>query len=137
MSHIDQAARYTGPVAAADATGRTGVMRIAVTGAAQNFALPTSDVASNGKRRSAVGGRFIRIVAVGVNVQWAFGYGTAPTIALNEISASGTGDVNAGASLFNSVPEHPLVPSEATHVGFIGDAAAGYLEWYVSDQPVV
>lgn len=136
MSHIDQAARYTGPVSIADATGRTGVHRIAVTGASQSFALPASDSASSGKRRSAIGGRFMRIAAVGANVQWAFGYGSAPTITLNAISVSGTGNTAAGASLFNGVPEQPIIPSEATHVGFIGDVAAGYLEWYVSDQPV-
>jgi hypothetical protein len=136
MSHIDQAARHIGPVAAADATGRTGVMRIAVTGAAQSFALPAADSANSGRQRSAVGARFIRIACVGVNVQWAFGIGAAPTIALNEISVSGTGDVNAGATMFNSVPEQPIIPSGATHVGFIGDAAAGFLEWYVSDKPV-
>jgi hypothetical protein len=128
------AENVTGPIAAADTTGRTGVMRIAVSGSAQNFALPTSGAAPG--KRHTLPARWLRIAAAGVNVQWAFGVGSAPTIALNQAAAVGTGHAAAGATLFNGIPEQVLVPSEATHVGFIGESAAGYLELYVSDQPI-
>lgn len=128
------AENVTGPLAAADATGRTGVMRIAVTTSADSFVLPTTGAAPG--KRSTLGGRWIRILAMGANVQYAFGLGSAPSITTNEASAPGTGDANAGATLVASVPEQVMVPSEATHMGFRGDAA-GFLEFYVSDQPIV
>lgn len=136
MRDTEQAARVTGPIAAADATARTGVMRVAFTGSAQTATLPTTG-AEKGKK-STLGKRFIRIAAVGANAQWAFGVGSAPTIVLNQTAAVGTGNAGAGATLFNGLPEQLLIPSEVTHIGFIGDnSTTGYLEFYVSDQPVV
>lgn len=137
-SELNQAARVTGPIAAADATARTGVMRIALSGSAQNFALPTTDKA-DGKKHT-LSARWIRMYADGDSIQWAFGVGSAPTINRDEAAAVGTGDVNAGGTLVNGLPEHVLIPDEATHVGFISKTASpptSYLEFYVSDQPKV
>lgn len=135
MNDIEQAARVVGPIVAADATNRTGVIRVANTGSAQTATLPTSG-AERGKK-STLAKRFIRIAAVGANVQFGFGIGSAPTIVLNQASAVGTGHVSAGATLFSNNPEQFLIPSDATHIGWISDAAAGYLEFYVSDKAVV
>jgi hypothetical protein len=133
----EQAARVTGPIAAADVSGLTGVHRYAVTTSDGNVALTARDPAAPGYRKSKLGGRFIRLLAMGANVQYAFGTGAAaPDINLNETSALGTGDVNAGATLVNGIPEHVLVPSEATFLAWVGDGN-GFLEFYVSDQPVV
>jgi hypothetical protein len=132
----EQAARVTGPIAAADLSGLTGVMRYAVSTSDGNVALPARDAAQPGSKKSKLSGRFIRMLAMGANVQYAFGTGTsAPDINLNETSALGTGDVNAGATLVNGIPEHVMVPSEATYLAWVGDGN-GFLEFYVSDQPV-
>lgn len=132
----NKAARVTGPIAAADATNRTGVVRIALTGSAQTATLPTTG--RDPQKKSTLGARFIRIAAVGANVQFAQGLGSAPTIVQNQAAAVGTGHASAGATLFNGVAEQFMLDSAATHLGFIGDGgAAGYLEFYVSDQPVV
>jgi len=137
---LEKAANVTGPIItpqvvggalAADTTGLTGVMRIAVTGAAQSFALPAAT--SDPQKKSTMGKRFLRLVPVGVNVQLAQGAGAAPTIVLNQVSVIGTGHVGAGASFFNGVPDQWEIDQRATHVGFIGDAATGFLEYYISD----
>jgi hypothetical protein len=138
MSRIDQAARVTGPFAAADATARTGVQRIALSGASQSFVLPV--VASEDGKKHNLSGRFIRMFADGDSIQWAFGVGSAPTIVRDQAAAVGTGHVSAGGTLVNGVPEHILVPDKATHVAFISKTASpptSFLEFYVSDRPVL
>ena len=129
----EKAASVAGPIAAADPTGITGVMRIAVTGAAQSFALPAA--AADPQKKSSMGGRFIRLCFVGVNGQLAQGLGTAPTIVNNQVSVIGAGSAGAGATFFDGVPEHFDLDHRATHIGFIGASAAGFLEYYVSDKP--
>ena len=132
----EQAARITGPKAAADTTGLTGVMRYALTGANQQVTLPTNSTVKG--KKNNYGARFIRFLAMGANVQWAWGSGSAPTIVLNQASALGTGHVSAGATLVNGVPEQLMISSEATHIAFIGDnSTTGYLEFYLSDEPIV
>lgn len=136
MSYIDQAARVTGPIAAADATWRTGVIRVAVDGTQQSLALPTTGKDPN--RGSTIGGRFIRILAMGANVQFAQGRGTAPALVLTDVASGGppvTPDVNSGATLVNGIPDGFIVDSQATHFGYRSDAA-GFLEFFVSDKPV-
>lgn len=135
MADIDQAARITGPLAAVDATMRTGVWRIALTGAAQSVALPTAGKPAD--KGSTLAGRFVRVLAVGANVQLAQGIGSAPVVALNALSVMGTGNAAAGATFVNGLPEPFRIDSQATHLGWIADAGAGFLELYVSDQPVV
>jgi len=135
MKDTETAARITGCIAAADATMRTGGWRIALTGAAQSVALPTAG-AEKGKR-STLGGRFVRAMAVGANVQLAQGVGAAPTVVLNQVSVMGTGNAGFGMTLANGQAESFRLDSAATHLGWVSDAAAGFLELYVSDQPAV
>lgn len=134
--HTEQYARETGPVGGADSTGRTGVMRVALSGANQSFTLPTTG-AEPGKK-STLGGRFITMMVVGTNAQIAFGVGTNININIDEPAALGTGDANAGATLIDGRERRFLVPSEATHLSFRGTSggALGFIEYYVSDQPV-
>lgn len=132
--YSEQAARVTGPIAAADATARTGVQRIAITGSNVQVTLPTTGKAKGAS--TTVSKRFIRILAVGQNCQFAFGAGSAPTIVNNQAAAVGTGHVSAGMTLVDSIPEQMIVPNEATHFAFIGTSATGFLEFYVSDQPI-
>ena len=132
----EQAARVTGPKAAADNTGLTGVMRYALTGANQQVTLPTNSTVKG--KKSNYGARFVRLLAMGANVQWAEGHGSAPTIVLNQTAAMGTGHVSAGVTLVNGVPEHVQISSEATHIAFVGDnSTTGFLEIHISDQPIV
>lgn len=138
MSYIDQAARVTGPISAADTSGRTGVMRLALTGSAQTFTLPTASKAHD--KKHALAGRFITMYADGDSIQWAFGKGAAPTIVRDQVSVVSTGHVSAGATLVNGVPRSFLIPNDCTHVGLISKTASpptSYLEWYVSDKPVL
>jgi hypothetical protein len=135
MKDTETAARITWAVAAADPTMRTGTFRIALTGAAQNVALPTAG-ADKGKR-STVGGRFVRVLATGANVQISQGIGAAPVVVLNQISVMGTGHAGAAPTCVNGLPESFRLESEATHLGWISDAAAGFLELFISDKPVV
>jgi predicted lipoprotein len=132
--YSEQAARVTGPIAAADATARTGTQRIAITASNQQVTLPTTGKAKGAS--TTISKRFIRILAVGQNCQWAWGAGSAPTIVYNQVAVVGTGHASAGGTLVDSVPEQMIVPNEATHFAFIGQSATGFLEFYVSDQPV-
>lgn len=140
-SEMNQAARCTGPVSAADATWRTGVNRVALTGSAQSEVLPTTGKADTKKVASTIAQRWVRVLAMGANVQLGLGRGSAPTIALNAVSTGGPPKAplaTAGATYINGLPDQFMIDSEVTHIGFIGDAgAAGFLEWYVSDQPFV
>lgn len=115
-----KAALIQGPIAAADATGLRGVHRIAVSGSAQSFAIPSGLLGKRG---------FINLYAT-ADVQWAFGIGSAPTIVLNQASAPGTGHVGAGATLPTGQWMAFPIAEGATHVGFIG--TTGFLEWFNS-----
>lgn len=112
----EKCALIQGPIAAADATGQRGVYRVAISGVAQNATLPSFMTAGRG---------FVSLFAT-ADIQWAFGIGSAPTIALNEASAVGTGDVNAGQTLSAATREQWPVPPGATHIGWIG--TSGFLE---------
>jgi hypothetical protein len=114
---------------------RTGGWRIALTGTAQSVLLPTAGKETL-KKGSTLSGRFVRLLAVGANVQFAQGRGAAPAPALNQVSVMGTGHVAFGQTIVNGVPEPIIVDTEATHFGWISDAAAGYLEMVVADAPV-
>lgn len=138
----EKAAMISGPIVTANAqgvltadpTGITGVLRYALTGVAQSAQLPLE--AAHPQKRSTLGKRFIRVLAVGANVQLAQGQGSAPTVVLNQVAAFGTGHVNAGATCVNGVEKEFEIDPRATHLGWVGDAgAAGFLEFFVSDGP--
>lgn len=111
----EKAALIQGPVAAADTSGRTGVARISISGSAQSAALPTA----------MLSGGFVALWC-STDIQWAFGVGSAPTIALNALGALGVGGATIGITLSAATREHWPVPRGATHIGWIG--TTGYLE---------
>jgi hypothetical protein len=119
-----KAALIQAPIAALDATGNTGVMRIAITGSAQNFALPSALVGTR---------KFIALFCT-ADIQYAFGIGAAPTLVLSQASAPGTGHASAGATLPAGQWKDVPIPEKATHVGFIG--STGFLEMYNSQANV-
>lgn len=129
--NVDKAAGVAGPIAAADASGMTGVYRIACTGVAQSFVLPVT--LANQMNRTNWAKRFISLKAIGVNIQFAQGMGAAPTLVLNQASAVGTGHAAAGATIPSGTEVQFLVNATATHVGWISDANAGYLEVYFAE----
>jgi hypothetical protein len=135
MRDAEQAARITGPISAADPTHRTGVVRVALTGASQSIALPPQPAAEKRWGRSALAGRFVRLLVVGANVQLCQAK-SAVTVVLNQATTIGVGSVAAGATFLNGVPDSFRLESDATHLCFISDAGAGFLELYISDQPV-
>lgn len=126
----------SGPIAAADATWRTGVIRVALDGNAQSVAIPTTGKRDD--RASTIASRYIRLVVMGANAQVAQGLGSAPSITLNEVSAGGpplVPDVNSGATYVNGIPDEFELDPKCTHIGFRGDnGAAGYIEFFVSDK---
>lgn len=134
---VNQAARITGPIAVSDTTNLLGVVRFAVSAVRVDQALPTDPVGAESHRKNALGGRFVRALAVGCNVQWAQGRGSAPAITFNALNNFGSGSAVAGGTLVNGVPEPIIVDSQSTHMSFICDAGqSGYVEFYVSDQAV-
>lgn len=133
--YSEQAARVTGPKAVADATARTGTQRIAITSTQTQVPLPTTGKAKG--KASTIGGRFIRLLAVGTNVQWSEGHGAASTVVFNQAAAVGTGHASAGATLMDGMPEQMQICSEVTHLTFIANTSlSGFVEFYVSDQPI-
>lgn len=121
----EQAVLVGHPLAAADATGATGVYRIALTGASQNFAVPAKWL-----------GRFVRVtVDSTADVQYAFSNGAAQTLVLDQASAPGTGHVAAGSSIFAGQVKDARVRAAVTHMNFISTAAAGFLELELSETP--
>lgn len=123
---VVSAARISPPILAADATGVTGVFRVACTGSAQNVAVPA------GLRGKPL---FITLRAVGVDVQ--FGYsltGSAITVVLNQASTWGTGNAGAGATLPDDQSDSHQLPVGATHLCWISASASGFFEGYISES---
>lgn len=118
----DREAAIRFPFAAA--AGGTGVQRVAVTGATQSFAL-----------LEPMRGKFIYFAADAdgtalTKVQVAAA-ASAQTIALDATTGITAGvTVPAGAFLDRRLADG------ATHICWIGDAAAGFVEFYVSEVPV-
>lgn len=137
----EQAARILGPVAAADSTWKTGVVRFATTGANQAVTLPARDTTQMASRKSPVNGRFLRVVALTSNVQFAFGLGAAPTLvasasgyASGALPGTQTPNAGAGMTILAGFPEQLIVPPDATHFSVFSEAA-GAFEAYISDGP--
>lgn len=121
-----KAAAVAGPIAAADATGKTGVYRYASSTSNASAAIPS---AWAGKEL------FLRVLSTGCNTQVAFSLtGSAATLAYNQAAALGTGHAAAGGTCVDSVPEHFPVPKTASHISWISSAAGGYVELYLSER---
>lgn len=106
----------------AAAAGGRGVHRVAVTGAAQTFQFP-----------EVMKGRFIYF---GVDAD-----GTALTkvqvavaITAQSLAVDATTGITAGITVPAGQYIDRLVCDSATHLCFIGDAAAGFVEFYVSER---
>lgn len=128
MSSVDEekAAARQGPVCAANALGLTGVHRVAISGSAQSVAVP-----------AALRSHYVTFVVAttSADVQRAWSSGAAgQTLVLNQAAAFGTGNAAAGATQFSKTKEDEQVPLDATFLNFIGTAADGYLEVYVSEK---
>ncbi len=128
---MNSAEKLGGAVAAADATGLTGVYRYAASASNTSVALPVRGDKRGGF--STLATRFLRVRAVGCNVQYAQGLGAAPTLVFNELSVWGTGDVNAGATVVDGTSEDFIVDAHATHLAWICSNATGTVEFYLSD----
>jgi hypothetical protein len=119
----DREAAVRFPFAAA--AGGTGNHRVAVTGATQSFALP-----------QPMKGKFIYFgvdadgtALTKVQVTSA---ATAQTVALDA-----TTGITAGITVKDgNFIDRRLGADGATHICWIGDAAAGFVEFYVSEDPV-
>lgn len=110
------------PSSAADATGKTGVYRIAVTTTAGSFAIPSGWM-----------GNFVRVQPVGCNAQVAIARTpAAPTLIINQASAPGTGSTAAGATVANGGFLDSIVPKNSTFFCYVCDGA-GFLEFYMSE----
>ena len=130
-THTEKAACIGGPIAAADATGITGVFRYAATGTAQNIALPLA--ADNPQKKSTLGGRFLAIRPVGCSIQWAQGRGAAPTIVSNQVSTFAAPSAGAGASLADGERQEVILDALATHLGVLASAGTGFIEIYLAE----
>lgn len=121
----DKAARLGHPIAAADATGVTGVQRYALTGALQSWAIPTG-----------LRGKFLTItIASNDDVQFAFGAGSAPALVKDQLSSFGTGHVAAGKTIFSRTSLDRRVPANATHLSVIATGTnGGNVEFDCSEQ---
>lgn len=107
----------------ADATGETGVMRIATTAGSVTHTIPT-----------AMKGRYWDVMVIGANTQYAvtLGTATAPTLVYNQAAAFGTGHAAAGKTLVDSVEKSLFIPADATSITVISSGAAGFLEAAIS-----
>ncbi len=122
----DKANKLAFPSCALDATGITGVMRIAVTTTAGSSQLP-----------AGMRGKFMIVKAVGCDIQLGVSQGAAGvTVVSNQPSAPGTGHAQAGFTVSNGerldgvVPTgKPTIPLWLNYVG----SAAGFLEVFCSE----
>lgn len=122
MGFPDKSAAVRLPVCTADATGRNGVYRIAVSTTAASYAIPV-----------AMRNNFVRIQSVTANSQVAISTGTAgQTLVINQASALGTGHAAAGASVLAGSFIDGIMPKGATFLNVVADAA-GFIELYVSE----
>ena len=112
------------PVAAADATGATGVYRYASSASNANSALTDPTGAKH-----AFKGNLVRIQSRGVSTDVAFGIGSAPTVVKDKTSAILTGDATAGWTIPADTFLDVWVPAKATHVAWISSGTGGYVEF--------
>lgn len=126
MSWVENIAALVWPAigkSTADATGETGVMRVATTAGSVTHTIP-----------SAMKGRYVDVMVVGANTQYAItqGTNTAPTLVYNQAAAFGTGHAAAGKTLVDSVEKSLYFPTDATSITVISSGTAGFFEAAVS-----
>lgn len=118
------------PVAVADNTEvAAGMQRIAVTGAAQTFAIPKGWL-----------GKFLNFAFRANDTALTYGQvalaPTAQSLVLNQVSNAAAGSSSAAAGKSLDVGETlDRVPLDThTHLCWIGAQAAGYAEFFVSER---
>jgi hypothetical protein len=106
-----------------DTTAAIGVLRVATTAASAAHTVP-----------SALKGKWVRMLVVGANTQYAISVAgeTAPTLVYNQVSVWGTGHAGAGGTLVDSVPEQFLMPANADKVTVISSGTAGFWECFLA-----
>lgn len=112
------------PIAAADATGATGVYRYA--SSASNASSPLTDPTG---AKHAFKTNMIRIQSRTVSTDIAFGMGAAPTLVKDQASAILTGHVSAGWTIPADGFIDVWVPAKATHVAWISSGTGGFVEF--------
>jgi hypothetical protein len=131
-------ASYLGPVAAADVTGLTGVMRYATAVTSANDDLPVS-TGTGGDPRS-LEGKYLNVKNESQvsALEWAFGFGAAPTLVYGQLAAWGAGHASAGWNLNPGGEQSIIIPAGATHVAWIqpSGATASTIAFYVSEGKV-
>ena len=126
-SGIQEAAALVGhPVGIVSTTGLSGVVRVALTGSAQNVAVPSS-----------LRGKFVTITcASNDDIQYLFSTtGAAITVVKDQASTLGTGHAQAGKTVFSRTSVDRRVPLTATHLCWISTSTnGGFLELECSEQ---
>ena len=126
MSFISNLAQLVWPAigkSTADATGATGIQRVATTAGSVTHTIP-----------SGMKGKYVDLLVVGANTQYAItlGSATAPTLVYNQAAAFGTGHAAAGKALVDSVEKPVYFPPDATSITVISSSTAGFFEACVS-----
>lgn len=122
----NKAAAIGGFISGADATGARGMYRYAASTAPASAAIP-----------SAWRGNFIRVLGTLADVQFMFTCkspnlappAAATAIVLDQLAAIGTGHAAAGGSAVAGLPEHVIVPDDATHISWVSKSATGFVEF--------
>jgi len=134
--HVDKAACIGGPIIAADATGLTGVSGYAAATTTQTITLPTPANPVSTKK-STVGSRFMRVQAIGCNVQ--FGQvidGSSPTLVYGQASAANLGGhVSRGGTVQLGTTYEFIVDPRATKIVWIADNTTGQVEFHLAETP--
>lgn len=116
---MNKAASVAGPIAAADATGVTGVPRYASATSNTSVQIPAGML-----------GRFYKIMSNGVDTDYAFSLGAPATLVRNQTSNVGTGSAVAGDTVASGNSEQAMVPdpkSGVVYLNFISSATGGYV----------
>lgn len=128
MSYEQREPAVRFPFATADNTNAQGVQRIAITGAAQTFLMPQN-----------MRGKFLYFYVDGAGsaltkVQVAVA-ASAQSLVLNQPSsaAAGTSSAAAGVTVAPGAYLDRAIANDATHICWIGDVAAGFVEIYISE----
>jgi len=125
---LNRAALVSGPIAVADSTGATGVMRYATSASTQSVAVP-----------AAMLGCWIKVQAVTLQVDWAFSTGAAATLVLNQASVLGTGHASSGDTLQSGSTDQVLVPKprdgKPVYLNFISSGTTGFFVFRKAETP--
>jgi hypothetical protein len=133
MAYTEQASWLIGPTAALDTAGLRGCYRYASSATAASAALPLGWTTARTNLGRYGSGPFIRIAARTVAVQVAFSKGAAVTLVINQLSSIGTGHAQAGFTVEAGTFVDVMVPSDCSHINWVGPDTTGWVEFYMSE----